>query len=170
MCSSDLTEFACALMGMSILRSLIGVLPASLVAIPLFHYSIYTLGLPLIAFYWMLLMFAWGVGLIICALLVRFGLAAESFAWASIFVLAPLSGVYYPIAVLPSWLQPLAWALPASHVFEGMRAVMFGEGFQVGLFLSAFALNLVFIALGFAAFLFAFRRARERGQLMGSGE
>ena len=85
-------------------------------------------------------------------------------------LLAPLSGVYYPIAVLPSWLQPLAWALPASHVFEGMRAVMFGEGFQVGLFLSAFALNLVFIALGFAAFLFAFRRARERGQLMGSGE
>ena len=100
----------------------------------------------------------------------RYGLAAENFGWGAIFIAAPLSGVYYPVEVLPGWLQPVSWLLPTSHVFEGMRAVMFGEGFQVGLFLSAFALNLVFIALGFAAFLFAFRRARERGQLMGSGE
>jgi ABC-2 type transport system permease protein len=164
------TEFACALMGMSFIRSLIGVLPASFVAIPLFAYSIYTLGLPLLAFYWMLLMFSWAVGLIICAMLVRFGLAAESFAWASIFVLAPLSGVYYPVSVLPWWLQPVAWALPSTHVFEGMRAVMFGQGFDVGLFFSALGLNLVYIALGFAVFLYAFRVARRRGQLMGSGE
>lgn len=163
-------EHACGLMVMSVLRSVVAVLPASLVAIPLFAYSIYELGLPLIAFFLLLSMFSWGIGLMICALLVRFGLAAESFAWASIFVLSPLSGVYYPVSVLPVWLRPVAWTLPSTHVFEGMRAVMFGEGFQISLFLSGFALNLVFIALGMGAFLWAFRAARRRGQLMGSGE
>ena len=163
-------EFAAALMGLSVIRALIGVVPAALLAIPLFGYSIFTLGLPLLAFWVMLSIFGWAIGLMLCGLLVRFGLAAESYAWASIFVLAPLSGVYYPIETLPSWLLPIAWALPTTYVFEGMRAVMIDGVFRLDLMAWAFAVDLVFIVLGFAAFLWAFRRARERGSFMHTGE
>lgn len=163
-------EFAAALMALSIIRSLIGVVPAALLAIPLFGYSIFTLGLPLLAFWILLMIFGWAIGLVLCGLLVRFGLAAESYAWASIFVLAPFSGVYYPIETLPGWLLPVAWALPTTHVFEGMRAVMIQGVFRLDLMAWALALDLVFIALGFAAFLWAFRRARERGSFMHTGE
>ena len=45
-------------------------------------------------------------------------------AWVAIFAVAPVSGIYYPIATLPGWLQPVAWVLPSSYVFEGMRAVL----------------------------------------------
>ena len=76
------SEFALALMTLSVLRSLVGVVPAALLAIPLFGYSVFSLGLPLLAFWSLLLVFGWAIGLALCGLLLRFGLAAESYAWA----------------------------------------------------------------------------------------
>ena len=108
--------------------------------------------------------------LMIGALLFRFGLAAESYAWASIFVIQPISGVWYPGSVLPAWLQPLAWCLPSTYVFEGMRAVVIDKTFRWDLLAGAFALNLVYMAFAFAAFLYAFALARRRGQLLQSSE
>jgi len=163
-------EFGLSLMAMGIIRSAIGVVPAALLAIPLFHYSIFEMGLPLVAFWAMLIMLGWSIGLGIAALLFRFGLAAESYAWASIFLIQPVSGVWYPVDVLPGWLQPVAWALPTTHVFEGMRAVLITGIFRWDLFASAFALNILYLALGFGAFLYAFARARQRGQLLQSSE
>ena len=163
-------EYAVALMALSIIRSLIGVVPAALLAIPLFAYSIFDLGLPLVVFYAVLAMTGWAVGLLMCAMLIRFGLAAESFAWASIFLLAPICGVYYPVATLPGWLQPVAWALPPTHVFEGMRSLVIDGIFRGDLMVSAVAINLLYIAGSLAVFLFGFRRARERGQLLQTGE
>ena len=163
-------EYAVALMCMSVIRTAISVGPATLLAIPMFHYSIFNIGLPLVAFYAVLTMSGWAVGLFISAALIRFGLAAESFAWASIFVLAPICGVYYPIETLPGWLQPIAWAMPPTHAFEGMRAVALDHRFHVDLLLRAIGLNLIYIALGIVVFLWAFQRARERGQLLHTGE
>lgn len=163
-------EFALSLMLLSMLRSLIGVIPAALLAIPLFAYSIFDLGLALIGFWAMLTMLGWGVGLVISAALIRFGLAAESYAWASIFLLAPVSGVYYTIDTLPFWLRPISWSLPSTYVFDGMRAVMIDHVFRWDLLGTAFALNLGYLALGIGLFLLAFRRARERGQLLHPGE
>ena len=164
------TEFAFSLMILSMLRSLFGVVPAALLAIPLFAYSIFDLGPALVAFWAVLTMFGWGVGLVISAALIRFGLSAESYAWASIFVLAPISGVYYPIDTLPVWLRPVSWALPSTHVFEGMRAVMIDHAFRWDLLGSALALNVVYLALGIGLFLLAFQSARRRGQLLHAGE
>lgn len=163
-------EFAASLMLLAVARSMIGVLPAALLAIPLFAYSVFDLGLPLIAFWTMLVMLGWSIGLMIGALLFRFGLAAESYAWASIFVIQPISGVWYPVSVLPAWLQPLAWCLPSTYVFEGMRAVVIDKTFRWDLLAGAFALNLVYMAFAFAAFLYAFALARRRGQLLQSSE
>jgi len=163
-------EYAVALMALSIIRSLIGVVPAALLAIPLFAYSIFEMGLPLVAFYAVLAMTGWAVGLLMCAMLIRFGLAAESFAWASIFLLAPICGVYYPVATLPGWLQAVAWTLPPTHVFEGMRALVMDGTFRGDLMVSAIAINLLYLGGSLAVFLFGFRRARERGQLLQTGE
>jgi ABC-2 type transport system permease protein len=57
----------------------------------------------------------------------RCGLGAESLCWLGVFFMAPVSGIYYPIASLPEWLQPVAWAIPAFHAFEGMRSVLFAR-------------------------------------------
>jgi ABC-2 type transport system permease protein len=163
-------EFVLALIVMSLVRTLIGVLPAALLAIVFYHYSIFDLGLPLIAFFFNLMMLGWSMGLIISALILRNGLGAESLAWMAMFVLAPLSGVFYPVTVLPGWLQPVAAALPSSHVFEGMRATMFEGVVPVGALLTAFGLNLIYLAAAAAFFLYTFRFARRSGLLMRVGE
>ncbi len=57
------------------------------------------------------------------------------------FVLMPLTCVYYPVSVLPDWLQWIAWALPPTYVFEGMRALVLEQTFRADLMIAAFALN-----------------------------
>jgi ABC-2 type transport system permease protein len=162
-------EMAAALLTMSLLRTLIGMVPASVVAILLYEYSIYDLGLPLLAFFVNLMVMGWAFGLIVCGLLFRWGLGAESVAWFAIFAIAPLSGIYYPISELPHWVQYIALALPPAHVFEGMRAVMFDHVFRTDLFLYAVGLNAVYLSIGVFAFLYAFSIARRRGLILNSG-
>lgn len=163
-------ELVAALLTMSLIRTVIGVGGAAVVAIPLFHHSVFEIGLPLLAFFLNLIVMGWAVGLVVCGILLRYGLGAESMAWIAILALQPLSGVYYPVATLPEWLQLVAAALPASHVFEGMRAVLFEGQFRVDLLFNAVALNIVYLAGGISAFLGFFQLARARGQLLQVGE
>lgn len=163
-------ELVCALLVISFIRTLIGVGGAALLAIPLYHYSIFDMGLPLLAFFTNLLVMGWSIGLLVAGLVLRYGLGAESLAWVAIFALAPVSGIYYPVSVLPEWLQSVAYLLPSAHVFEGMRAVMFEQTFRLDLLANAVLLNLVYIGGGVATFLLSFRAARERGLLLRVGE
>jgi ABC-2 type transport system permease protein len=165
-----LSEFIMGQLSMSVLRTLVGVGGACLFAWLLFRYSIFSLGLPLIAFFAMLLAFGWGIGLAVSAMILRWGLGAEELAWAAIFLVAPVSGVYYPIAVLPVWLQYVAWALPSAHVFEGMRSVLLEGVFPWDHFLVSVALDIVYVAIGVATFRQAVRYARRHGKLLQMGE
>lgn len=163
-------EWALSLLTISLVRTLVGVLPAALLAIPLYSYSVFDMGLPLIAFFANLMIFGGAIGLAVSGLILRYGLGAESLAWVGIFAVAPISGIYYPIDTLPQWLQPIAWALPSASVFEGMRAVLADGVFRTDLFVSAMLLNLVYMAAGLAIFLYIFRVARIRGLLLKVGE
>ncbi len=163
-------ELGCTLITMSLIRTLIGVGGAALIAIPLFHYSIFSMGLPLLAFFINLIVMGWAIGLLVSGIVLRYGLGAESMAWVAIFAVQPISGVYYPIATLPVWLQYVAAILPSSHVFEGMRSVLFDHVFRVDLLLHAVLLNVVYLAAGFVSFLAFFKVARVRGQLLHVGE
>lgn len=163
-------ELMVAVVTMGSIRALIAVLPAGLLALPLYDYWVFSMGVPLYAFFFNLLLMGWWVGLFVSAVVLRYGLGAESICWAVLFLLAPVSCVYYPVATLPPWLQPVAWAIPATHVFEGMRAVLFGQGFRADLFWSALGLNALYGALVSAFFLWLFEIVRARGLLLKQGE
>ena len=165
-----LHEFIAGQLIMSVLRTLIGVGGACLFAWLLFHYSIFTMGLPLVAFFACLLAFGWAIGLAVSAMILRYGLGAEELAWAAIFLVAPVSGVYYPIAVLPPALQAISWALPPAYVFEGMRAVLLQQTFRVDYFSHALLLDAAYVAVGAAIFAVAVHSARKRGTLLQMGE
>ena len=163
-------EFLVALTVMSLIRTLIGILPATGLAIVFYDASIYELGLPLIAFFVNLLVMGWAIGMMVSALILRVGLGAESTAWLAIFLIAPVSAIYYPVAVLPEWLQVVAWALPTAPVFEGMRAILMEGQFRPDLLIHAFLLDLVYLAVGAGLFLYSFQVARHRGLLLQVGE
>ena len=163
-------EWVLSLLSMSLIRVVLGLTPAALLAIPLYHYSIFAMGLPLVAFFAVLLIMGWALGMAICGLILRQGLGAEGLAWTVVFTISPVSAVYYPVSILPGWLQHVAWALPSTYVFEGMRAVLFSGTFRADYLLTALALDGVYVMLGAAAFLFAFQNARRRGALLQMGE
>lgn len=163
-------EFTAALITMSLIRTLIGVVPAAVLAIFLYDYSIFDMGLPLLAFFVNLMIMGWSLGLVVCGVLLRWGQGAESFAWLAVFAVAPFSGIYYPLSVMPEWLQVVARILPSSHIFEGMRAVLFDHTFRWDLIVNAVALNAVYILIGAGVFIHFFRVARRRGLILTMGE
>ncbi|SME92368.1 ABC-2 type transport system permease protein [Tistlia consotensis] len=163
-------ELLVALTVMSFLRTLIGVLPATGLAILFYGISIYDLGLPLVAFVACLLVMSWALGMLVSSLILRVGQGAENVAWLAIFLLAPISSVYYPVSVLPPWLQAIAWCFPMTPTFEGMRAILIHGTFRPDLLVQALALDGVYLAIGAAVFLYTFRVARRHGLLLQQGE
>ncbi len=163
-------EWAVALVTISLIRTLIGIVPAALLAIPIYHFSVFSMGWVLAAFFANLLIFGTAVGLAVSGMVLRYGMGAESLAWAAIFLLQPISGVYYPIAILPGWLQPVAWALPSAHVFEGMRAVLIDKTVPYHHLWAALGLNAIYVVISIGIFLAIFRGARKRGALVQMGE
>jgi ABC-2 type transport system permease protein len=163
-------EFISALMVMSIVRLLVGVIPVTLLAIAFFGFNLYGLGLALVAFFINLMLTSWAVGIFVSGLVLRNGLGAENLAWSIMFLFMPLTCVYYPVTTLPVWLQPVAWLLPPTYVFEGMRTLLIEKTFRPELMLDALALNVVFFAAGVFAFLKLLQSARRHGSLIQTGE
>ena len=163
-------EFLIALMVMSIIRLAVGVIPMVVLALVLFHFNVFSLGLPLIAFFCNLIFTSWSVGIFVSGLVLRNGLGAESIVWTLMFALMPLACVYYPVKVLPLWLQHVSWLLPPTYVFEGLRALLTDQVFRADLMLSALAINAVLLVASFAAFIALLNSARRHGSLLGGGE
>ncbi len=163
-------EFVLGLLTMSLVRTLIGFVPASLLAIAFFGISIYELGLMLVAFFVNLAIMGWAIGIAVSGIVMRFGLGAEGLAWALVFAIAPLCGIYYPLDILPNWAQAIAAWLPAAHVFEGMRAILIDHQVRLDLLARAATLNVLYMVAGGAIFLAFLRAARIRGSLLQMGE
>jgi ABC-2 type transport system permease protein len=164
------SEFIVALMIMSIIRLAIGMVPVTLLAIAFFGFNLWALGLALVAFFVNLMLTAWAVGILVSGLVLRNGLGAETFAWSIMFLFLPLTCVYYPVSVLPGWLQVVAWGLPPTYVFEGMRALLMDHTFRADLMIQALGLNAVWFAAATVAFLALLASARRNGSLLQTGE
>jgi ABC-2 type transport system permease protein len=163
-------EFLLALMVMSLIRLALGVIPMTALAWYFFHFNFYGLGLPAIAFFCNLIFTSWAVGIFVSGLVLRNGLGAESIVWTLMFALLPLACVYYPVKVLPLWLQHVAWCVPPTYVFEGLRALLTDHVFRADLMLWALAINAVLLVASFASFIALLNSARRHGSLLGGGE
>ena len=164
------SEMIVSLMVISLIRLAIGMVPVTLIAIPLFGYNIWSLGLPLAVFFANLVICGWAIGLVIIGILLRQGMGAEALAWSLMFLLMPLTCVYYPVSTLPGFLQPVALALPTTHVFEGMRAIVIDHVFRVDLMVIAFSINVVWFAAAVLIFYRLLASARRAGSLLQQGE
>ena len=76
-----ISEIITALTFTAIFRTLIGLIPAALLAIPLFNVSIFKIGIPLIFLLVALYIFGVTLGLLVTSGLVRFGPSFENIAW-----------------------------------------------------------------------------------------
>ena len=86
------------------------------------------------------------------------------------FIMLPLACVYYPVSVLPDFLQPLAWCLPPTYVFEGLRALLIDHTLRSDLMIMAFMINVILLIGGTTLFMVLLQKARAAGSLLQMGE
>jgi len=163
-------ELVLALMTVSVIRLAISIIPVTLVAMWFFDFNLWSLGFALAVFFANLILTSWSIGLFVNGLLLRNGLGAEGLVWTFMFLLLPLTCVYYPVSVLPHWLQYVAWALPPTYVFEGMRALISDHVFRADLMLQAFVFNVALFAAASLLFVWLLESARVHGKLLQSTE
>lgn len=125
-------EFVAGIAAFSLIKSVAGVGVVALTAAALFSFDITALGLGLIPVFALLTIVGWAIALFVIGLVLRFGMGAEALAWGVMFVIMPLSGAFYPITVLPGWLQPVSKALPTTHAFAAGRSLIDGGDLDWG--------------------------------------
>jgi ABC-2 type transport system permease protein len=163
-------ELIAALMVMSLIRLGLGLIPVSLLAIWFFGFNLWAMGLGLALFFVNLILTSWAIGLITAGLVLRNGLGAENLMWTIMFLILPLACVYYPASVLPPWLQVIAWCLPPTYVFEGMRELLLTQNLRLDLMGEAFCLNLGLFGAAIIVFFALMQSARRIGSLLQTGE
>ena len=165
-----ISEIVASLTFTAILRALIGMVPAAIIAIPLFGVSVFKLGIPLLFLLLALYLFGITLGLLVTSGLLRFGPSFENIAWASLFFLAPLGCIYYPIEILPNSLQIIAKGLPLVHIFEEMRSILISESVNYFDIIKSISISIVYFILGVIVFYVSFLGAKVRGTLINMGE
>ena len=164
------SEIITALKTTALVRTLIGIIPAVLLAAPFFGVSIFALGSSLVLLFLSLYLFGITLGLLVTSGLLRYGPAFENIAWSSLFLLAPLGCVYYPLSILPDWLQVLAKILPLVYIFEEVRSILLDNVVNYSNILTALKLNLIYFTSAIFIFYLAFYGARIKGTLINIGE
>ena len=160
-----ISEYVAGLVLASIATSLIGLAVMLALAVPVFGLSFLAFGAQLLLFLLVLYAFGVALGILASALVLRFGPASEWLVWPIPALLSPFCAVFYPLTILPSWMRAVAYALPPSYVFEGMRAVLQGRPFAPLPALCALGLAAVEIALACDCFVRVYRRAVRTGLL-----
>ncbi len=165
-----INEIITALTATALLRTLVGIVPAIILMSPLFGVSLFEMGTPLFLLFLSLYLFGTTLGLLVTSGLLRYGPAFENTAWSSLFLLAPLGCVYYPLSILPDWLQVLAKLLPLVYIFEETRSILVSNTVNYSNIMHALILNIIYFLSSVFIFYLAFHGARKKGTLMNMGE
>lgn len=128
-----------------------------------FGLSFAVYGLMLVPFIFVLFLFGIAMGVLGCAVVLRFGPAAEWLIWPLPALIAPFAGVFYPLSTLPPWMQMIAHAVPPSYVFEAMRVMAAGGSVPLAPLCWSMTLAFFYLILTCKFFTATYRHAVRTG-------
>lgn len=163
-------DYVGGLIGLNIVRNVVALLPAFIIAYWMFGFSILRLGWGLPIYAVLLALNGWWYGLMIVSLLLRFGLAAEWLGWMCIWLLIPFMAPYYPVSVLPTVFQGISWILPGTYVFESMKEQLSTGLIRMDYLEMALFLNLVYSLASALLLKRSFQKAKGSGGFLQMGE
>jgi ABC-2 type transport system permease protein len=162
-------EFLAATMIISLSKVGAVLIVSVLVAWAFYSFNLFILGISLIPFILNLIIMGWVIGILTTAIIMRYGQEAEVLAWGMVFIFQPVSCVFYPISVLPGFLQTVAQLIPAAHVFEGMRDVITNSNFPLTELMWASGLNAIYLFAAILWFHYVYGVAKDKGILVRVG-
>ncbi len=161
----SITEYIFAHIISGITKSALAFFAFSIIALLVFNFNIYQLGfLNLSLFFINLAMFAISTGIIILAVIFRFGTRIQALAWGLIFLFQPLTAALFPVSILPSPLQKLAYFFPPTFIFESARKSLAKPSVNWEMIGIAFLENIIYFVITVCFFNYMFRKAKDTGQ------
>lgn len=158
-----ISEWICGVMLLSLCKLAITIVFGTLVVYILYALNVFTIGWAFLPFAAMLLISGWSIGFLASSVIIYWGHQVEVLAWMIAFLFAPFSAVFYPVSVLPHWAQTIAWTLPTTYIFEGMRQILAGNPFPSQYLVMSFVLNILYIFLTASLFHWMFEKSRIKG-------
>jgi ABC-2 type transport system permease protein len=125
--------------------------------------SFLSYGIAIAPFLMVLFVTGIALGVAAAALVLRLGPASEWLIWPIPMLISPFAGVFYPVTVLPVWMQAIALILPPSYVFEGMRSVVAGQGAPWDRLAIGGALAIIYLVLACMFFFAVYRTVIRNG-------
>jgi ABC-2 type transport system permease protein len=159
----SIPEYTAGLVLSSVATSAVGLVVMLTLSTAAFGLSFAPLGLAIVPFLFILFLSGIALGILGCAVVLRFGPAAEWFVWPIPALLSPFAGVFYPVATLPGWMQAVSALIAPSYVFEASRQILSGGGFPAGKLAAGGALALACLLLSGLAFARVCRGALRSG-------
>ena len=157
------SEYLAGLVLTGIATSLIGLLVMLGLAWAAFGLNFLSYGPLLAPFLGVLFLTGIALGILGAAIVLRMGPAAEWLVWPIPTLVSPFAGVFYPVSVLPGWMQAVSKVLPPSYVFEGMRAVVAGKPAPWEQLAIGAGLSVAFVVLACFVFAAVYRFAIRTG-------
>jgi len=152
---------------MATIKSLFILFSSIIIVSYVFHINLLSLGLgPVLFAYFNMVIFATAIGLVLIGLVFQFGTKVQALTWGVIFIIQPFCAVYFPINILPTFLQPIGYIFPATYFFEWLRALYENVSFNSNLLVAAFVFNLAYLALACWIFSLQLASAKNSGQLV----
>lgn len=159
----SIKEYVVGLMLVSVVTTAASLTVMGVLAEVFFRYHLLQFGWLIVPYLANLFLFGSALGLIGLAVVIRFGPSAETISWLASTALAPFSGIFYPVSVLPGFLQVVAHLIPTSYVFEGMRSVVLGGSFNANNLIIGLVLSAVYLVLSYFLLYYTYRQAIKRG-------
>jgi ABC-2 type transport system permease protein len=163
-------EYLTGVVAFGALKLVVNVALMATVALVLYGFGLFSLGPSLVPFMALLLLMGWALAIVTIGVILRFGQSAEVIAWAMAFAFQPFAAVFYPVSVLPTAMQWVARVVPASYVFEGMRAVLGGRPLPWRTLGVAALLDLGYVVGSLVFFWRMLAKVRANGGLSRFGE
>ncbi|KKQ33920.1 MAG: ABC2 transporter [Candidatus Nomurabacteria bacterium GW2011_GWB1_37_5] len=158
-----LNEFLVGQMISGAIKSVLAVAMSAIIAYYLYGFSIFSLGWILIPAYLLLLIFGWGLGMLVLSLIFRFGTQVQSLSWSVVFLVQPLGGVFYPLSVLPEAMRWVGEIMPSSYIFISIREYLKDGRIawtELGIGL---VLSIAYFLIGYLVLTHSFRQAKITG-------
>lgn len=157
------TEWTLGSVILGVLKSVITLVFGGLVAYFLYGVGIYKLSYHLPVFLLLLLFTGWWLGLFISGIILRFGSKVQTLAWTLVWLLSPFSAIYYPLSILPNWVQKVSMFVPTSYVFEQSRNLLLNGTVDYSQLGISLLLNIVYLAAGIYFIRASFKKVLEKG-------
>lgn len=157
------SEWIIAVMIFGTLKMIISVAFSATLSFIFYKFNVFLLGWNLFPIVVSLLLTGWAGGFLVAGFIIRFGMKIQTLAWAGIALIAPFSAIYYPVSALPQWAQNISYFIPSTHVFEGIREILFTGILSYDKLIISFVLNIVYLVAALWFFVFMFNKSKKMG-------